>query len=808
MKVTKSILKEMIESEIVNERIGQRVDILRNAVQVRKLQTAVDNKNKSKFDRWWRNEFANIDQADIKDANHGAALNKAIKGAIALGWLPTGFLSSLSAGRTSAGLSTSARLSTPEEKSTPVQTSKASKSDISILDYLDEGRSVLKVGSSGSKVLALQSIINARLQSHGKQDKLIEVTGTFDSATKKAVIALQKVYNTQIDGIVGRQTWVAIKSDGAVNAAVTLRAETVPSSGSAETEEAEEAAIEAAIGPARSGERPDQPGPMFSWDSQKLVWYAFYNHYYFNYDKDPIYQLWIVKDNVDYHIKMDPEYTWDDVLQSDIDELGDNDEQTSEEVEESYSIAKTMLVENEKFVFVASGKEENPNNTSRQVVGRIKIETLEEQKVFIDTKLKTFSLAVQELGRKLKIEADKPFYVNSDESKTLDTLNKFNELAKTLYTDTSANAIKFLSLGGRLEGLVTPSYVLAKAGGWKSVEDMIGTEWSNGLDSFLSREEFGAMSNIVRRNDFLIIEKERVVVARSNDPDNANQEEVKLVNTNLNGGEDSLITMITPLALIIATQSYDPNDQAGWLVAQTAAAALAAIVTVAFAVPAVAGAVTTGLEATVASLSLGSGILAATNTGLGVGTSALGGAAMTGVGLTGAGGAATAASATLAPVAVGPTASAALVGSSTSAGLAAGTAVLGGGSLATLAAAFSFFGDGAEESLVMSQLEIFEEHALRFYQNNAKLIVDNDMKVKTPSQYLVDIYNDNVNTDDMTNNADGLIDKLDEFLAFGNLSNASSILKMNDKSYSDFVNDMNESFSFDRFQKLAGLLKG
>ena len=103
MKVTKGILREMIESEIVNERIGQRVDLRSNAVQVSKLQKAVDSKNKQKFDRWWRNEFANIDQTDIKSSNHGAALKKAIKGAITLGWLPSDFLSGLSAGRTSAG---------------------------------------------------------------------------------------------------------------------------------------------------------------------------------------------------------------------------------------------------------------------------------------------------------------------------------------------------------------------------------------------------------------------------------------------------------------------------------------------------------------------------------------------------------------------------------------------------------------------------------------------------------------------------------------------------------------------------------
>jgi peptidoglycan hydrolase-like protein with peptidoglycan-binding domain len=799
MKVTKSILKEMIESEIVNERIGQRVDLRGNAAQVSKLQAAVDNKDKSKFDRWWRNEFANIDQADIKDANHGAALKKAIKGAIALGWLPTGFLSGLSAGRTSAGLSV------PEEKVTPVQTSKASKSDISILDYLLKGGSVLKFGSSGSKVLALQNILNARLQSHGKQDKLIEVTGTFDSATKKAVETMQGVYDIQVDGIVGRQTWLALKTDGAEKAAVTSRAGAAPASGKADTAEEEAAAIAAAKVAAKvaakSDERPEKPGPMFLWDSQKLVWYADHNHYYKDETPEaPIYQLWIVKDDEDFHIKMETGDTWANVTQSDIDSLETAAmKEPVKEVDpvpldagpaptnESYSLASVMLLE---FSPATTRTNNHPENTERDEVGRgDPILTLEEQEEAITKRLSTFTNSIQKFGRILKIEADKPFYQDSDEKGAMQALKAFDQLASQLYDEMSDKILDYSKSGGDITKLKTPSQMLARSGGWASPEDMIGTETSDGLDSFFSREEFGTMSIIVKRNNFSLIEKARVVVA-SPDP-GADPEEITRVNNEL----DVMMQAIKPIALIIAANSYDPNDTVGWRLAQTAAAA-ALVAGVVFAAPVVAGAVGTGVAAGGAASATGAGILASTATGLGAGTTALGGAAMTSVGLAGAGAAATTAAATTAGVA----------GGSTAAGLAAGTAALGTGIGGAMKAG-SFLGDGADEDAVIKQLELFSDIALQFYQNNAKSIVDNQINVKTPSQYLLDIYNKNVNEDDVAATIDGLVEEMDEFLEGGNLTTMTAILEMNNVPYSQFDTDMNESFSFDRFTKLAGLLK-
>ena len=108
----------------------------------------------------------------------------------------------------------------------------------------------------------------------------------------------------------------------------------------------------------------------------------------------------------------------------------------------------------------------------------------------------------------------------------------------------------------------------------------------------------------------------------------------------------------------------------------------------------------------------------------------------------------------------------------------------------------------------MQQLETFSSIALQFYQNNAKSIVDNQISVKTPSQYLLDIYNRNVQEDDVASTIDGLADQMDEFLAGGNYDDMVTILGQNNAPYRQFSSAVNESFTFDRFTKLAGLLKG
>jgi hypothetical protein len=829
MKVTKRILRDMIESELLNERVGQRIDVRSNKGQIRRLRRQVDNGNQTAFNRQWRNEFMNLDASDFSNEKYGERLQSTTNAAVSKGWLEgSNGVFSLSAGMSSAG---TVVIDDSGSSETPAQSYTASSGDIHTLDYLLSGGSVLKFGSSGSKVTALQNILNARLQSHGKEDRLIEVTGTFDSATKTAVETMQGVYGIQVDGIVGRQTWTALKSDGAESASVTPGAERAPADGAATAEE-EAAAAAAAASPA---ERPEKPGPMFIWDRDKNVWYAYHNHYYKDETpQDSIYQLWIVKDGEDFHVKMDSGDTWANVTQSDIDSLEtqammdaaaaevdviapDPDEADEAavgdevEVEElalenrSYSLARVMLLE---FSAAATRTDNHPENTERDEVGRgDPILTLEEQEAVITARLQAFNNDIQGYGRVLAKEGNKGRFTDSDEDAALQALAAFNQVAEGLYDELSDKVAEFKRAGGDITRLKTPSQLLARSTGWGTVDNMIEK-----LDGFLAREEYGSMMITVKRNNFSLIEKAREVVA-SADP-GADPEEITRVNNEL----DVLMQAIKPVALIIAANSYDPNDTAGWRIAQVAAG-LAVVAGTVFTGGALAGAGAFGTTAATAAagsgaLTLGGGtfgaagaaaasastggILASTAAGLGAGTTALGGAAMTGAGISGAGYAATNAAA-LGALGLGS--------GTTAAGLAAGGTALAAGGYGAIKAG-SFLGDGADEDAVMQQLETFSAIALQFYQNNAKSIVDNQISVKTPSQYLLDIYNRNVQEDDVASTIDGLADQMDEFLAGGNYDDMVTILGQNNEPYRQFSSAVNESFTFDRFTKLAGLLKG
>jgi peptidoglycan hydrolase-like protein with peptidoglycan-binding domain len=821
MKVTKRILREMIENELLNERVGQRIDVRTNKGQIKRLQKQIDNNNQTAFNRQWRNEFMNLDASDFSDDGYGSLLQSTLNAAVEKGWIAgSNNVYNLDTGRSSAGTAVLDDSGSPE---TPAQTN--TPGDIRLLDYLSSGGSVLKFGSSGSKVTALQNILNTRLQSHGKPT--IEVTGTFDSATKTAVETMQVEYGLQVDGIVGRQTWVALKTDGAERAAVTPRAERAPADGAAT---AEEEAAAAAAAAAQPSERPEKPGPMFVWDSQKLVWYAYHNHYYKDENpQDSIYQLWIVKGDEDFHVKMETGDTWANVTQNDIDSLEtqaemdavaaevdviapDPDEADdavvgADEVEvedlalenRSYSLARVMLLE---FSAAATRTDNHPENTERDEVGRgDPIFTLEEQEAVITARLQAFNNDIQGYGRVLAKEGNKGRFTNSDEEAALQALAAFNQVAEGLYAELSDKVAEFKRAGGDITRLKTPSQLLALSTGWGTVDNMIEK-----LDSFLAREEYGSMMITVKRNNFSLIEKAREVVA-SADP-GADPEEITRVNNEL----DVMMQAIKPVALIIAVNSYDPNSGFGWRAAQVAAAAAVAA-TIVFTGGAAAGAYGAAGAGAAGASAVGAGATGAAAASGMAGVPILGSIAAAGAS-TGAGAAVGAMSAT----GIAATVGGGLTGAAGGAGLAmgvggvglgaaAGGAALGAG-LSGVAKASSFLGDGADEGAVMDSLELFSSIALQFYQNNAKSIIDNQISVKTPSQYLLDIYNRNVNEDDVASTIDGLADQMDEFLGGGNYDDMVTILGQNNVPYRQFSSALNESFTFDRFSKLAGLLKG
>jgi peptidoglycan hydrolase-like protein with peptidoglycan-binding domain len=66
------------------------------------------------------------------------------------------------------------------------------------------GRPVLKLGSTGADVVALQQRLTALGYNPGRAN------GTFGASTRTAVMNFQKAKNLTADGVVGRATWAAL----------------------------------------------------------------------------------------------------------------------------------------------------------------------------------------------------------------------------------------------------------------------------------------------------------------------------------------------------------------------------------------------------------------------------------------------------------------------------------------------------------------------------------------------------------------------------------------------------------------------
>jgi len=101
----------------------------------------------------------------------------------------------------------SQRTYTPQSTSTRSQqttrpTSTTRTQQISSIQYTSEGLAILRLGARGSEVTKLQR----RLQRLGFLNEG-DVDGNFGAATEAAVIALQKRYGLDADGVVGGGTW-------------------------------------------------------------------------------------------------------------------------------------------------------------------------------------------------------------------------------------------------------------------------------------------------------------------------------------------------------------------------------------------------------------------------------------------------------------------------------------------------------------------------------------------------------------------------------------------------------------------------
>ncbi|NMG05397.1 peptidoglycan-binding domain-containing protein [Brasilonema sp. UFV-L1] len=110
--------------------------------------------------------------------------------------------------RTSVRQSTSTRSgSTRSEQTVRTQQSSSPSSttrtqQISSIQYTSEGLPILRLGMRGSEVVRLQR----RLQRLGLL-KVDQIDGDFGASTEAAVIALQKRYGLEADGVAGGATW-------------------------------------------------------------------------------------------------------------------------------------------------------------------------------------------------------------------------------------------------------------------------------------------------------------------------------------------------------------------------------------------------------------------------------------------------------------------------------------------------------------------------------------------------------------------------------------------------------------------------
>jgi hypothetical protein len=618
---------------------------------------------------------------------------------------------------------------------------------------------LLKLGSSGPEVTKLQKLLNERLVAHGKEDLKVEVTGEFDQTTDTAVRTMQGIYKITVDGIVGPATWAALKGDKTKLGDVVNK-------------------------------RPEKPGPMFLWDRKKNVWYLYCNHYYYNEDvKNPIYQLWIVKDGEDFHVKMESGDTWANVTQRDIDSLETAVSSAATVVDpvvgvagnppppalpESYSLAKVMLLESNATPS-ATGTNPNQLNTERDEACRGEpILTLEDQGEAISKRIHTFKNEITKHANAMAEEGNKSFWQNSDESRGMAALAGFDQLSTELYDDLADKVKEYIVAGGATSFNETPSMMLAVKTGWQTVDKVQGK-----LDSFLASSERATMLRIIQRNDFPLQSKSREVVV-STDP-NADQAAITAINNDL----EELMNVIEFTAVVIGANSYDTRATWGGVGRMLGSTAMLA----SFFIPGV-----------------GQAAL-----GLGLAKAGAGGVAavkgVTGVSRLQKVGHAAAAMGKAVPV-IGKTAAVQAGGRTAAlAGAAAGGMSIGG--IAATALGVDTFGDNSDEDKVMIAINAWDQASTQFYIDNSQRIIENDLDVETPTELLFTAYNQNVTSDDSAATVDEMIDQMDEFLGGSNYSIMKTQIERNNTPYSQHARqNANESFTSDRFSKLAGLLKG
>ena len=69
---------------------------------------------------------------------------------------------------------------------------------------------ILRIGSKGQEVMEMQEFLNAIAINYPAIPVIFPVNGIFDEKTEAAVLAFQRQFNLNVDGIVGKATWYKI----------------------------------------------------------------------------------------------------------------------------------------------------------------------------------------------------------------------------------------------------------------------------------------------------------------------------------------------------------------------------------------------------------------------------------------------------------------------------------------------------------------------------------------------------------------------------------------------------------------------
>jgi len=704
MKVTKNILREIIEAEmnLLNEDEGdvertgwlgwrnpqRTLNALLNWLdkddRLGDLPTDASDRDrdrkrkfKTKFEMIWSQIDGAIIQSDIDE-------NQTLKGifdrAVVKEWIGTTAATSMASGKTASGIQAPIDpvtvdiptdddeddTATEETSSQTGGETDLSPESITMLTAMKDNGSVLKRRMKGDKVGLLQDALRARLgnMSHQWLGAAGESDKDYGGKTELAVKAVQTKYGLSDDGAAGPNTAASLLANAEATGSAVSRG-----SGSS-PEEAASAEI------------------ALVWDPAKSVWWYQGEHKADGTD----YTLWIRKGNRDYHANA----TYSEVTTADI--VGLNESKSIIERFNSYlneiEFTAGTPVNNEPaevgedgeavagpVVTVTGGPEAGAGEPSEDSISTA-TEALEE----LATALRRQLVSIADENEE---QMNKSWYRDTDEALILENLRTFDNLAEEYYESCLSHVAIFTDSTPIPSTILTPTeyhYKHLKDAGAKLDAAETAQEKRNAVVSWYDTELHGAqyqeMKRIIERNARALTANSSEVMASG-----ATEQQATITSTNTHIRE--LVLVIKETAKTIGENSY-------------------------------------GYSAT----------------------------------------------------------------------------EWGGGG-----------GENADEEAVMTALGNFNVAAQEFYERAAQTISDNELNVPTPSEMLLAYYKRSVTSDDKAETVQEMSDEIKEFLDLGG---HVRILNRNNRSYSSYVSGdltstdgaITESLSYDRFQKLAGILKG